>query len=112
MLNSQKFTTAEERAVKFEEWCESNHMHGGTGSCVRDSDCHACHFEWLDLEAEKEKPLPCPFCGKNVYPYDFEGISYVCKCGYHSQVKNLIDEAISAHNRMARAVGAGQKEEK
>lgn len=109
MKNLEKYKTSEERGEAFEEWCESNHEHGGAGSCLRlDSNCHACHFEWLDLEAEEEeKPLPCPYCGMElmtVVQDDVVGGYYVgCgSCQYRSPSYPTKHAVIVEHNRVAR----------
>lgn len=112
MLNSEKYKTAEERAVAFEEWCESNHELRGTGSCVRASNCHACHFEWLGLEADE--PLPCPFCGGECRPVKNKDEQYVVACDcccYTSQDFASSRYAVYIHNLVARAVKAVKKSE-
>ena len=58
MLNQDKYKTPDERTDAFNEWCSNR-------------DCESCElkprkncrFYWLALEAEEEKPEPCPFCG-------------------------------------------------
>lgn len=112
MTNSEKFKTAEERARAFEKYC-------ALLTCKQCEVCrkklnhsvYTCLAFWLDLEAEEEKPLPRPFCGNDVRPYDFDGITYACECGYRSQVKSLIGEAIAAHNRLARSLIDAMKRE-
>ena len=58
MTNEQKYKTTEERFNAFYKKC---------GSC-RVTICDRikvinCFNNWLTLEAEEEKPKPCPFCG-------------------------------------------------
>lgn len=75
MLNSEKFKSAEERRVAYEDYCEKcgeNHM------ALMDE------FGWLELEYKEEKP--CPFCGDesvNVFKSIDRDIWYVScnRCG-------------------------------
>lgn len=126
MTNEQKYKTAEERNNAFSKWCfnrtctscklKSHNFDGG----------YCCKFYWLDLEAEEEKPKPCPFCegkcsAETVKTADLETgevcseISVLCYgkdgvgCGYQSKFFTEEAEAISAHNRVARAVEAMKK---
>lgn len=106
MKNSQKFTTPEERAEAFEKFC-LEHI---CNKCQLEVACsHARgQFTWLDLEAEEEKLLPCPFCGNqctcNVD--DVEEWRVYCKTPgcYRSSVFDSKDRAIAAHNRVAHSV--------
>lgn len=125
MLNSEKFKTAEERAEVFEKFCHGKNC----DDCIlRLSHCKysvdACLAFWLDLEAEDEKPLPCPFCGSECELHEIwdkeecKSVGYNVRCTmceYKSPWACKYDgsDAISAHNRVARAVmDAGKKEEK
>lgn len=109
MKNFEKFQTAEERAKAFGKYCRNN-----TGKCYIRQNCNICIFAWLDLEAdddEEEKPLPCPFCGASAYVNEGENgwcekfFSVNCSCGYRTKENYRSREsAISAHNRVARAV--------
>lgn len=109
MKNIYKYKTVEERASAFQEWCcKTKYDH----ECEDSISCDECHFEWLELEAEEEKPLPCPFCGgkSSVIVYHEAQKEWVsCICGYSSKI---MDEgcSISAHNRVARAVIGSEKE--
>lgn len=68
------------------------------------------------LEADEEKPEPCPFCGKEVVVGFSENIhkekyrQVWCsdgeRCGYECVMKKTEEEAIAAHNRVCRAVEA------
>lgn len=64
MKNSEKYKTVEERAFAFKRFCDDMYKKHISGPCP---SCPAfgsqCAFRWLDLGAEEEKPLPCPFCG-------------------------------------------------
>lgn len=103
MKNSEKFKTAKKRARAFSKWC--NLMNGK--NCLMIKSCNHCAFTWLDLEAppEKEKPLPCPFCGGEVeFAQLVGGDSVRCKCGYCAPFFDSESEAIAAHNKVARAV--------
>lgn len=104
MKNSERFSTAEERYGAFYKYCEKREAEKRC-DCL----CMRCQFEWLELEAEKEEPLPCPFCGGEVEVQDANngGHWVLCKnekCLYSSGILMVRDEAISAHNRMSKAV--------
>ena len=121
MLNQDKYKTAKERNDAFSEWCfnrdcktcklkEHNGFDGGDG----------CRFYWLALEADEEKPEPCPFCGgethinlghlkAGVVHYWVDCISP--ECMYRSAHYTDKDTAIAAHNRVARAVMAAKESE-
>ena len=108
MLNSEKYKTAEERAKAFQVYC-------AVPKLKKHLSCIECQFAWLDLEAEEEKPLPCPICGCAVDIRkigDYHTRSQVqCTCGYRCAWCDSGDEAIAQHNRVARAVmEAGKKE--
>lgn len=71
-------------------------------------------MRWLELEAESEKPLPCPFCGRDVEirtKGDYNTWNQAqCTCGYRGSWWSDKDKAISAHNRVAREVQESEKE--
>jgi len=109
MKNSEKYKTVEERASAFKRFCDDMHKKHISGPCP---SCPAfgnqCAFRWLDLEAEEEKPQPCPFCGwdsidifetdfgQNEEPYQF---AVKCKsCGALVSAEDK-DDAIAAWNR-------------
>ena len=120
MNNEQKYKTAKERNGAFSEWCfnracktcklKAHNFDGGA----------ECRFYWLALEAEEEKPEPCPFCGgethinlghlkAGVVHYWVDCISP--ECMYRSAHYTDKDTAIAAHNRVARAVMAAKESE-
>ena len=116
MTNEQKFKTAEERVKAFKKLC-STHM---CSTCPSKGDtCYECAFSWLALEADEEKPMPCPFCDKTVREIltIAGGVFIDCKCGYQSEVavggtpQELKIKAIAAHNRVCRAVKAFKESE-
>ena len=122
MTNEQKYKTAEERVKAFE------YQH-----CERYSDCAQCQYNslcggidgrtigirimahWLAIEADEEKPEPCPFCGHEVSKKTHmnTGRNWIeCNnCHYTSAEKSTIEDAIAAHNRVSRAVRAAKKVE-
>lgn len=65
MTNEQKYKTAEERVRAFYEWCRKRDCESCELKSFRKSvgDFLICPMHWLTLEAEEEKPEPCPFCG-------------------------------------------------
>ena len=120
MLNQDKYKTADERNDAFNEWCfnrdcescelKAHNFDGGDG----------CRFYWLALEAEEEKPEPCPFCDgethinlghlkAGVVHYWVDCI--LPECMYRSAHYTDKDAAIAAHNRVARAVMAAKENE-
>lgn len=100
MTNFEKYKTADDRAAAFAKWClKTKYDH----ECEDAMSCNECQFAWLDLEAE-EKPLPCPFCGGEVIVSDRQVYcADETNCNYGSGRRKSRDEAISAHNRVARA---------
>ena len=121
MLNSEKFKTANERAKAFTDFCDARTCDKCEMKELPEeytTDC--CLAFWLELEAEEEKPLPCPFCGGNVIIEDTstnsvnDGWCVECPkddCMYSSGIKRTRDEAISAHNRVAKAAMAAKESE-
>lgn len=129
MKNFQKYKQ-EDRAKAFYDWCGKRRC----GSCplgmlITDGyvGIAECAYRWLDMVAEHEEPLPCPFCGSECRAVDGSKIapdkhgvrpySYVkCEsCGYMSIVtddydKSGIVDIIAKHNRVARAVQERKKE--
>lgn len=64
MLNQEKYKTPEERINAFNEWCFNRDCKSCELKSRNNFDSGAiCRFYWLALEAEEEKPEPCPFCG-------------------------------------------------
>ena len=116
--NEEKFRTPDERNAAFKEWC----LNRDCESCELKSHngFAGCEFYWLALEEEEEKPEPCPFCGgethinlghlkAGVVHYWVDCISP--ECMYRSAHYTDKDTAISAHNRVARAVRAAKESE-
>ena len=108
MTNAEKFTTAEEREIAFNKWCKTQQH-----DCPRGSKCLRCMFHWLDLEAEDEKQLPCPFCGgTDLVMQDVGGFEIACQgCGFHTPSYMVLEKLISEYQRVARAVMAAGKKE-
>lgn len=105
MKNSEKYKTVEERASAFKRFCDDMHKKHISGPCP---SCPAfgnqCAFRWLDLEAEEEKPLACPFCGGEAIavfgPIDMEQHHIRCiKCYATSRLCDTKADAIAAWNR-------------
>ena len=106
MKNIEKYRTAKERYTAF---CRFD---CGCADCKFGSECSRCISEcalrWLDLEAEEEPILPCPYCGGNVVksePNSDGRIRLYCQtlgCGYRAAF-GLPDEAIAKHNFLSRA---------
>ncbi len=128
MKNFEKYKTVRERAWMFDRFCEKRldkvaacakcelqmtHYDARTGS--------VCPIAWLELEAEEEKPLPCPFCGGKALVncgrlLESEGINYWVDCVnpdcmYRSANHTNSEEAIAAHNRLAKAAMDAKKGE-
>ena len=106
ITNEMRYKTAEDRVKAFGEFCDHN---------ICDKSCAAygnltcetseCMARWLSLEAEEEKPEPCPFCGKECRVLRGRIVSVSCsECNYMSSGSTEEAEAIATHNRMARAV--------
>lgn len=106
MTNEQKFKTPEERHEAFRRFCrEHNNCDKGCNNCPVYSMRGGCRFAWLTLEAEEEKPLPCPLCGGEavaVQPWLTGGASVMCKkCGTFIWAPTQA-EAIATWNRSAK----------
>ena len=119
MTNEQKYKTTEERIKAFDDFCKGqgdrcNHCEIARKrlSISRRSECVVY---WLALEAEEEKPEPCFYCGNKYLAITKDGNnlwSVSCTaCLYESRHHADRDTAISAHNRMARAVMASKESE-
>lgn len=115
MTNGEKYKGAKERSRAFEAFCDA--VDGDCDECpLRFTErglTYECLLKWLDLEAEDEKPLPCPFCGgecsidnNNIVYCRMSGCSYLGGGDGDSREK-----AISAHNRVARAVMKAKESE-
>lgn len=76
-----------------------------------------CFSNWLDLEADEAKPLPCPVCGSDMSVSrtfmhctrtNAEWCGYSITWGGEHGDK---DKAIAAHNRVCKAVAAYKESE-
>lgn len=113
MKNEQKYNTAEERVKAFEDWCIDIRVGGECHACKlsKIASHWVCFAHWLSLEAENEKPEPCPFCGGMCVAYDKVVVCQNVKCDYRSGSYDNRYAAIAAHNRVARAVMASEESE-
>lgn len=119
MTNEQKYKTAEERVRAFDTFCNSDCKTCPVDKMGAGNSCYHCMAYWISLDAEDEKPEPCPFCHKEVVVGFSENIhkekyrQVWCsdgeRCGYECAVKKTEAEAIAAHNRVARAVRMAKK---
>lgn len=118
MKNFEKYKTAEGRVNAFSEWCADRQCN----SCVFSRMCGGCDertvgidvmAHWLDLEAEEEKPLPCPFCGsQGVYLHKSVNNFWYAECNSccAKSAQNVSKErAIANYNRVAKAVADAKK---
>ena len=121
MTNEQKYKTAEERIKAFDDFCKGQGDRCNYCEIARKrlsiSRRSECVVYWLALEAEEEeKPEPCPFCGNKYLAITKDGNnlwSVSCTaCLYESLHHMNRDNAISAHNSVARAVRQWRKEAK
>ena len=121
MTNEQKYKTPEERNHACSEWCFNRDCKSCKLKAHNFDGDSECRFYWLALEAEEEKPEPCPFCGgethinlghlkAGVVHYWVDCISP--ECMYRSAHYTDKDTAIAAHNRVARAVRAAKEDAK
>ena len=100
MTNEEKYKTPQERERAFQEYCQKEAC---WYSCFYQR-C-SCLLQWLALEAEKEKPLPCPFCGEDggITELKEGGFRAFCwKCLSASSVYSTKADAIAAWNRRAK----------
>lgn len=80
----------------------------GSGNLSRMLKGKGSKMKNQDKFKEEEKPLPCPFCGRDVEVHLDAPEEWVsCQCGYSSKMGNC---AIANHNRVARAVIEAKKE--
>lgn len=116
MKNFEKYKTTKEREHAYVEYCRK---HSNCGSCAlcplndKNEKAYVCSFFWLDLEAEEEKPMNCPFCGCRCERFGVrDSIQIVCDdpCGYRTKYYDSYEEAVAAHNRVCKAVSAYGKE--
>ena len=101
MTNEQKYKTTEERVKEFLSQREVSSI----ATVVANEFAH-----WLALEAV-EKPEPCPFCHSETEIVSSNNIYQVSciHCLYLSEGCTNEESAISAHNRVCRAVEAVKK---
>lgn len=108
MTNEEKFKTVDERFEACVEFLK-NHKEYDKVPYVE------AVLRWLALEAEEEKPEPCPFCGgKCVCANEWNGMfRVVChekeNCWYSSSLYDTRSAAIAAHNRVVRAVSEAKE---
>lgn len=110
MTNEEKYNTPEERYNAFSNYCR-NHK---CGCCpmMNMGTSHECAFYWLALEAEEEKPMPCPFCGAKCEVIGAINHRAKCtECNYESIMDSDKEKVIAAHNRVCRAVRAFKESE-
>lgn len=120
MKNFEKYKMVDERLAEFEKYCSSHKKCKGCRLINFESVTVAsCAFAWLDLDAEEEKPIDCPFCGSPIRPncghLMMDSIRYWVDCTnpscmYRSGHYFSAAEAVSAHNRICRAVKAHGEE--
>lgn len=115
ITNAEKFKTAKERTIAFNKYCKCNCADCKTFEAKNHQHTLNCAFVWLEMEAAKEKPLPCPFCGSaavvrhNIHD-DGQPHEYYVECGdpnckisprTYSYVYKSKDEAIAVWNKRA-----------
>lgn len=104
MTNEEKYKTPQGRTSAFTRFCSERNC--------RECQCRGgganCRFAWLALEAEEEKPIPCPFCGGDnidIFETDFgrseDPYQFAVKCHSCGALVSAEDkgEAIAAWNR-------------
>lgn len=92
MLNSEKFKSAEERRVAYENYCKE---------CGKKHMALTDEFGWLDLEYGVKS---CPFCGDesvNIFKSFDRDIWYIScnKCGVRTEGDTSKELAIATWNR-------------
>lgn len=113
MTNAEKYKAANERAMAFENFCHKNSGPNGCRECPLESLMPNCgdsraQFAWLDLEADDDKLLPCPFCGsKDVSLHRSINNFWFVECNVCTakSAQNVTKEtAIATYNGVAKAV--------
>ena len=108
MTNVEKYKTTNDRVYAFRKYCrDKGTCHGcalNETGVSRTICVDRCILNWLALEAEEEKPLPCPFCD---YPSPYlhnDGERWLVDCGAcGAQIFRATREsAIAAWNRRAK----------
>lgn len=112
MKNFEKYKTALDRSNALRAFCGKNTC----DKCVLGNlnrNVIDCQFAWLDLEAEKDEPIGCPYCGEHIVGTSrtSRGVSLLCSCGYESCKYDTLQEAIVNHNRICRSVAAYRESE-
>lgn len=105
MTNEERYRAPVERAKAFRKFCIS--MKCAECECTkqRKTGLSLCGFAWLTLEAEEDKPLPCPCCGHEASIItDNDKGSFTVGCGACGcQLTRFSREhAIEAWNRRAK----------
>lgn len=106
MKNSERYKSVKERLDAFRNLCNR------CGTLMEVSG----FAQWLDLEADEEKPMPCFYCGGNVNVYDYNRVGhtvkFICdKCGAELSLNVNKADAVAAHNRVCKAVAEYKKGE-
>ena len=100
MTNEEKYKTQKERTDAFIEFCEKRQSCEKCLAISRQRPGPECAFRWLALEAEEEKPMPCPFCGGVAFVIDCTEPYVQCgKCGVHTNCYSSKSDAVAAWNR-------------
>ena len=113
MKNFEKYKTAECRIKTFYSFVchkqECEVMMKYKNSSNRVLHCYDC---WLDIEADEVKPLPCPFCGSDMFvsrTFMHCTRTNAKWCGYSITWGGKHGDkykVIAAHNRVCEAVAA------
>ena len=118
--NEERFRTPEERVKAFREFL---HKRCGRGICEKECEvrdlCTRLGYDgkfagWLTLEAEAEKPDPCPECHGRCEPMKTSVGDFLVRClscYYRIGGKPTEAEVIAAHNRFARAARTAKESE-
>lgn len=113
MTNAEKYKTAEERARAWKEFCHKRHCLPCPAYKMANGNL-ICNFAWLDLEAEEDTLMPCPFCGsKDVSIRESINNFWFVECNVCTakSAQNVTKEnAIATYNRVAKAVADAKKE--
>lgn len=99
MTNEEKYRTPVERDTAFARFCYGHRCDDKCPGHIKDVNCR---FLWLALEAEKEKPLTCPFCGADGIITEVKGGGFKVFCGECLSMSSAYitkDKAIAAWNR-------------
>lgn len=88
MTNREKFKSAEERRVAYNDYCEK---------CGRKHKAITDEFGWLELEY-KEDLNPCPFCGSEnigVYKSEVSDVWYAACNGCGCSIESCTDRELA-----------------